>query len=132
MAATWIDLLDPTADELRAKAPRELEEPAIERMLARPQHEDEPRPTLVGHGDYVFGVFLVAYGDGDEEDTEDVVAVPPERRARFVLVLRRREELLECGLLELLRCLRAQLVGARVEQVDPRCGHLARIRRAGG
>src|SRR6266702_3372840 len=67
MAPTWIDLLDPTADELRAKAPRELEEPAIERMLAPPQHEDEPRPTLVGHGDYVFGVFLVAVALPDED-----------------------------------------------------------------
>ena len=67
MAANWIDLLDPTADELRARAPRELEEPAIERMLAPPQHEDEPRPTLVGHGDYVFGVFLVAVAVPDED-----------------------------------------------------------------
>jgi magnesium transporter len=60
MAATWIDLLDPSADELRAKAPRELEETAIERLLAAPEHEDEPRPTLQGHGDYVFGTFLIA------------------------------------------------------------------------
>ncbi len=60
MAATWIDLLDPTADELRAKAPKELEETALEQLLAPPQHEDEPRPTLQGHGDYVFGVFLIA------------------------------------------------------------------------
>ncbi len=60
MAATWIDLLDPGADELRANAPRELEDTALARLLAPPQHEDEPRPTLVGHGDYVFGVFLVA------------------------------------------------------------------------
>jgi magnesium transporter len=60
MAATWIDLLDPSPGELRAKAPRELEETAIAQLLAPPQHEDEPRPTLVGHGDYVFGVFLVA------------------------------------------------------------------------
>jgi magnesium transporter len=67
MAATWIDLLDPTAEELRAKAPRELEEPALERMLAPPRHEDEPRPTLVGHGDYVFGIFLVAVAVPDED-----------------------------------------------------------------
>ena len=60
MAATWIDLLDPSPDELREKAPRELEETAIARLLAPPEHEDEPRPTLQGHGDYVFGVFLVA------------------------------------------------------------------------
>jgi len=67
MAATWIDLLDPTAEELRAKAPRQLEEPALERMLAPPRHEDEPRPTLVGHGDYVFGIFLVAVAVADED-----------------------------------------------------------------
>ena len=60
MAATWIDLLDPSADELRAKAPKELEETALQQLLAPPQHEDEPRPTLQGHGDYVFGVFLIA------------------------------------------------------------------------
>ena len=60
MAATWIDLLDPTAEELREKAPRELEETAIAQLLAPPQHEDVPRPTLQGHGEYVFGVFLVA------------------------------------------------------------------------
>jgi magnesium transporter len=60
MAATWIDLLDPTPEELRAKAPQHLEETALERLLAPPEHEDEPRPTLQGHGDYVFGVLLIA------------------------------------------------------------------------
>jgi magnesium transporter len=60
MAATWVDLLDPSADELKAKAPRELEETALDLLLAAPAHEDEPRPTLQGHGDYVFGVFLLA------------------------------------------------------------------------
>src|SRR5947209_8470259 len=66
MAATWIDLLDPSADELRAKAPRELGETALELLLADPKHEDEPRPTLQGHGDYVFGVFLLAVAVPDE------------------------------------------------------------------
>ncbi len=60
MAANWIDLVDPTADELRAKAPRDLEESAFELLLAEPKHEDEPRPTMQGHGDYVFGIFLSA------------------------------------------------------------------------
>ena len=60
MAAKWDDLLDPTEDELRAVCPHELEETAIELLLAAPEHEDEPRPTLQGHGDYVFGVFLLA------------------------------------------------------------------------
>jgi magnesium transporter len=67
MAATWIDLLDPTADELRAQAPKHLEESALERLLAPPEHEDEPRPTLQGHGDYIFGVFLIAVAQPDED-----------------------------------------------------------------
>ncbi|MBV8561802.1 MAG: magnesium transporter CorA family protein [Actinobacteria bacterium] len=60
MAAQWIDLLDPSPDELRAQAPRELEESALALLSAPPKHDDEPRPTLQGHGDYVFGVFLIA------------------------------------------------------------------------
>ncbi len=68
MAATWIDLLDPTADEVRENAPMELEELAIERLLAPAEHEDEPRPTMQGHGDYVFGVLLVAVAVPDEDD----------------------------------------------------------------
>jgi magnesium transporter len=67
MAVQWTDLLDPSADELRDKAPRELEETAIAQLLAPPQHEDEPRPTLQGHGDYVFGVFLIAVSVPEED-----------------------------------------------------------------
>jgi magnesium transporter len=66
--AEWIDLIDPTPDELREKLPQEIQESALERLLAPAQHEDEPRPTLQSHGDYVFGVFLLA------------VAVPVEDR----------------------------------------------------
>jgi magnesium transporter len=65
--ARWIDLLDPSADELRAHAPKELEETAFELLEAKPKHEDEPRPTLQGHGDYVFGLFLVAVIVPDED-----------------------------------------------------------------
>jgi magnesium transporter len=67
MGATWIDLLDPSPEELREKAPRELEETALAQLLAPPQHEDEPRPTLQGHGDYVFGVFLIAVAVPDDD-----------------------------------------------------------------
>jgi magnesium transporter len=67
MGATWTDLLDPAPEELRAAAPRELEETALELLLAAPEHEDEPRPTLQGHGDYVFGVFLLAVALPDED-----------------------------------------------------------------
>jgi len=67
MAANWVDLLDPTPDELRAHAPRDLEETAFALLTAEPQHEDEPRPTLQGHGDYVFGVFLLAVALPNED-----------------------------------------------------------------
>ena len=67
MAANWIDLLDPTEDELRASAPRELEHTAFELLLAVAKHEDEPRPTLQSHGSYVFGIFLLARAATDED-----------------------------------------------------------------
>ena len=60
MAAEWIDLLDPTAEELHEHAPHDLEESALELLLAKPEHSDDPRPTLQGHGRYVFGILLVA------------------------------------------------------------------------
>jgi magnesium transporter len=54
----WADLLDPDEQALRETG-LELHPRAVERLLAPPQHDDEPRPTLVGHGDYIFGIFLV-------------------------------------------------------------------------
>ena len=67
MAAEWIDLLDPSEEELREQAPRNLEDTAIEPLVAHPRHDDEPRPTLQGHGDYVFGIFLLARAVPDED-----------------------------------------------------------------
>jgi magnesium transporter len=67
MAAHWTDLLDPTAEQLKAVAPRELEETALDLLLKDPEHDDEPRPTLQSHGDYVFGVFLLAKAVPDED-----------------------------------------------------------------
>ena len=67
MPANWIDLLDPSAEELREQAPRDLEETAIEPLVAHPRHDDEPRPTLRSHGDYVFGIFLLARAVPDED-----------------------------------------------------------------
>jgi magnesium transporter len=60
VGAVWIDLLDPSEAELREKAPRELEESALQLLLRPHVHHDEPRPTMQSHGDYVFGVFLTA------------------------------------------------------------------------
>jgi magnesium transporter len=68
-AAEWIDLLDPSADELRAKAMHDMEDSAVALLLREHLHDDEPRPTIQGHGHYVFAVFLVAV----DVDVEDVI-----------------------------------------------------------
>jgi magnesium transporter len=65
--AVWIDLIDPTPDELREKLPRELQESALDRLLAPAEHDDEPRPTLQSHGGYIFGVFLLAVSIPEED-----------------------------------------------------------------
>jgi magnesium transporter len=66
-SARWIDLLDPTAEELAAKLPREVHDRAIDQLLAPAQHEDEPRPKLESHGDYVFGIFLAPVVVAEED-----------------------------------------------------------------
>jgi magnesium transporter len=65
--AEWIDLLDPSPEELRAHLPESIHPRALEQLLAPPVHDDEPRPKLEGHGDYIFGVFLVAVLVPDED-----------------------------------------------------------------
>jgi magnesium transporter len=64
--AQWIDLIDPSPEELRAKLPSGVHESAVALLEAPPQHTDEPRPTLQSHGNYIFGVFLVAIPVADE------------------------------------------------------------------
>ena len=71
MGSKWIDLVDPDEGELRKQMPKRLHARALDRLIAPAEHEDEPRPTLEGHGDYVFGVFLVP------------VAVPHENRVYY-------------------------------------------------
>src|SRR5438445_3968243 len=65
--AEWIDLIDPSRDELRSKLPRAVQESALQLLLAPARHTDEPRPTLQAHGDYIFGVFLVAIAVPEED-----------------------------------------------------------------
>jgi magnesium transporter len=69
MTATdrWIDLLDPTADALTHHVPESIHARAMEHLLAPSTHDDEPRAKLEGHGDYVFGVLLVAVDVPDED-----------------------------------------------------------------
>jgi magnesium transporter len=56
----WIDLVDPSPDEIRAALPTDVEEPALQLLLAAAESDNEARPTLQGHDNYIFGIFLVA------------------------------------------------------------------------
>jgi len=63
----WIDLLDPSRDELQARLPAEVHDRALEQLLAPAHHADEPRPKLESQGDYVFGVLLIPVVVKDED-----------------------------------------------------------------
>jgi magnesium transporter len=56
----WIDLVDPSPDEIRAALPTEVEELALQLLLAAAEPGNETRPTLQGHDNYIFGILLVA------------------------------------------------------------------------
>jgi magnesium transporter len=62
MAGTaWTDLLDPSAEELRRHVKPDLRPEALEKLL-QPAEVDggDARPTIATHGEYIFGVLLVA------------------------------------------------------------------------
>ncbi|MGA9761927.1 MAG: magnesium transporter CorA family protein [Gaiellaceae bacterium] len=65
--ARWIDLLDPSREELEQALPLDLHDRALNRLLAPARHEDEPRPTLESHEGYVFGIFLIAVAVPEED-----------------------------------------------------------------
>src|SRR5262245_41761796 len=65
-AAQWIDLLDPTLDEVRPYAPGGLPHPFVE-FFGRPSEGGPaPRPRLIGLESSVLGVLLVPVIDDDE------------------------------------------------------------------
>jgi magnesium transporter len=79
--AEWIDLVDPTEDELRANVPVEIHDDTLGRLLAPTVQDDEPRPRFQGHAAYVFGVLVapvfqdadVAFQEVDVVITRDAV-----------------------------------------------------------
>ena len=66
-AARWIDLVDPTEEELRPHLPPDLHPRALEILRAPHTHDDEPRPRLESHGTYVIGILLVAIAKPAED-----------------------------------------------------------------
>jgi magnesium transporter len=69
VAATqqWIDLIDPSPDELREHLPSSIRPTALRALLEPHVHDDEPRPRVESHGDYIFGVFLLPVSVPDED-----------------------------------------------------------------
>jgi len=65
--AEWVDLLDPTEDELEAALGMELHERALAQLLRPARQDDEPRPRLESQDTYVFGVFLVPVAIREED-----------------------------------------------------------------
>lgn len=58
--AAWTDLVDPDEDEVQRHAPKDLHERALAQILRSPRTDRGVRPSIEGHGDYVFGVLLAA------------------------------------------------------------------------
>lgn len=55
----WIDLCDPDDAALTAALPTGVHSTALARLRAPARHDDEPRPRLEAHGNYVFGVLVL-------------------------------------------------------------------------
>jgi magnesium transporter len=63
----WIDLIDPTEEELRSSLPEGVAPTALRALLAPHVHDDEPRPLIVSHGTYVLGILLLPVEVPDED-----------------------------------------------------------------
>jgi magnesium transporter len=66
-SGNWIDLLDPSADELREWLPADVHARALDQLLERATLGNDPRPTLESHGSYIFGALLVAVAVNEED-----------------------------------------------------------------
>jgi len=54
----WTDLVAPDRDALERAIGLDLHDRALALLLSPARHDDEPRPTIEAHIDYVFGVLL--------------------------------------------------------------------------
>jgi magnesium transporter len=58
VATRWLDLVDPTSEELHATLPVHVDPAVVEALAAAPAADREPRPVIESHGAYVFGVLV--------------------------------------------------------------------------
>jgi magnesium transporter len=80
MAARWLDLVDPTKDEVLRALPPGVDPDVVEVLLAPASDGVRVRPLLESHGAYVFGIFLEAVPEREQDRITyreiDVVASP--------------------------------------------------------
>ncbi len=80
MPARWLDLVDPTREEVLAALPVQVDPDVVEMIAAHPGDGREARPVIEGHGAYVFCVLLAASPLPNEDrvvyQEVDVVALP--------------------------------------------------------
>jgi magnesium transporter len=80
VTARWLDLLDPTREQIVAALPRHVDPEVIELLVSAPGEGTRVRPALESHGAYVVGVFLDALPIPEEDRIVyrevDVVAMP--------------------------------------------------------
>ena len=86
------------------------------RGLAHGQHEVARQDDV---DLLVEDLVLARHGNGDEEDAEDVVAVPLEGRPGLVLVLRGCQQPIEGARVQPLRHLLAELGCVGIDEIDP-------------
>jgi magnesium transporter len=55
----WLDLVDPSREELDSALPPGVDPDVVEELLAAPRPGRDPHPGIEGHGSYVFGVLVV-------------------------------------------------------------------------
>jgi len=58
VSVRWLDLVDPTRDELLEKLPVRVDPEVLEALLPPSGDAREPRPLIEGHGSYVFSVLV--------------------------------------------------------------------------
>ncbi|MFZ1879559.1 MAG: magnesium transporter CorA family protein [Gaiellaceae bacterium] len=63
----WVDLIDPTAEELRKQLPASIHATALQALVAPHVHNDEPRPRIESHDEYILGIFLLPVSLPDED-----------------------------------------------------------------
>ena len=87
MTQRWLDLVDPTREELDAALPPGVDPDVVEELLAPARPGREPHPVIEAHGSYVFGVLVVMSPTAEENHAYQeigFVATP----ARLVTVRR--------------------------------------------